>query len=202
MSPYTFHSSAISSCLKRTYPFWERPNQTRFQKTFLLYVCSSKTEKQGSLTDSSFRHLPPPLGLLRESIFVWLAINSFILKKSRSSLHIHLYGYRNDRRSLGENLVTWRSKKQSVVARSSKEAEHRAIAQGISEHLWLQKLLGRIEIVLKRNVVYCNYKAAISIAQNHVQQDRTKHIEIEGHFIKEKVTSGTKFASCIDKRTR
>ncbi|RVW54191.1 Retrovirus-related Pol polyprotein from transposon RE1 [Vitis vinifera] len=64
---------------------------------------------------------------------------------------------------LSGNLVTWRSKKQSVVTRSSAEAEYRALAQGIS----------------------------ISIAKNPVHHDRTKHVEIDRHFITEKVTSET-----------
>ncbi|KAA0049857.1 Beta-galactosidase [Cucumis melo var. makuwa] len=62
------------------------------------------------------------------------------------------------------NLVTWRSKKQSVVARSSAEAEYRAMSLGIS---------------------------AISIANNPVQHDRTKHVEIDRHFIKERLDSGS-----------
>ena len=89
------------------------------------------------------------------------------------------------------NLVTWRSKKQSVVARSSAEAEYRAMAQGVCEILWVKRLLselGRpVELPMK---LFCDNKAAISIANNPVQHDRTKHVEIDRHFIKEKLEGG------------
>jgi len=78
------------------------------------------------------------------------------------------------------NLVTWRSKKQGVVARSSAEAEFRAMAQGICEGLWIRSVLEelkmKIELPLK---LYSDNKAAISIAHNPVQHDRTKHIDID-----------------------
>ncbi|GAU31183.1 hypothetical protein TSUD_316080 [Trifolium subterraneum] len=89
------------------------------------------------------------------------------------------------------NLVTWRSKKQGVVARSSAEAEFRAMAQGICEGLWihivLEELKMKIELPLK---LYSDSKVAISIAHNSIQHDRTKHIEIDRHFIKEKIDAG------------
>jgi hypothetical protein len=91
------------------------------------------------------------------------------------------------------NLVTWRSKKQSVVARSTAEAEaeFRAMAQGICEILWVKRVLEDLcfnpELPLK---LYCDNKAAIDIANDHVQHDRTKHVEIDRHFIKEKLESG------------
>jgi hypothetical protein len=89
------------------------------------------------------------------------------------------------------NLVTWRSKKQNVVARSSAEAEFRAVAQGICEGLWLKKLLDELHIPTKVPIkLYCDNKAAISISLNPVQHDRTKHVEVDRHFIKEKVESG------------
>jgi len=86
------------------------------------------------------------------------------------------------------NLVTWRSKKQNVVARSSAEAEFRSMAQGVCEILWLKRVLEE----LKRPVslpmkLYCDNKAAISIAHNPVLHDRTKHVEIDRHFITEKL---------------
>jgi len=89
------------------------------------------------------------------------------------------------------NLVTWRSKKQSVVARSSTEAEYKAMSLGICEEIWLQKVLSDLhqecETPLK---LFCDNKAAISIANNPVQHDRTKHVEIDRHFIKERLDSG------------
>ncbi|KAL4037013.1 hypothetical protein IC575_000596 [Cucumis melo] len=90
-----------------------------------------------------------------------------------------------------DNLVTWRSKKQSVVARSSAKAKYRAMSLGICEEIWLQKILSYLhqecETPLK---LFCDNKAAISIANNPVQHDRTKHVEIDWHFIKERLDSG------------
>ena len=87
--------------------------------------------------------------------------------------------------------MTWRSKKQSVVARSSTEAEFRAMAQGICEILWLNRILKELKKPVECPLrVYCDNKAAISIAHNPVQHDRTKHIEIDRHFIKEKIDAG------------
>lgn len=86
------------------------------------------------------------------------------------------------------NMVTWRSKKQSVVARSSAEAEFRAMAQGICEGIWLKRMLDEIRIPTNYTMrILCDNKAAISIAKNPVHHDRTKHVEIDRHFIKEKI---------------
>ena len=73
---------------------------------------------------------------------------------------------------LGGNLVTWRSKKQNVVARSSIEAEFRAMAQGICELLWLKIILEDLKIKWDGPMkLFCDNKSAISIAHNPVQHD-------------------------------
>ena len=86
------------------------------------------------------------------------------------------------------NLVTWRSKKQQVVARSSGEAEFRGMTVGICELLWIRSLLKDIgyeqKVAMK---LYCDNKSAIEIANNPGQHDRTKHVKINRHFIKEKI---------------
>jgi hypothetical protein len=87
--------------------------------------------------------------------------------------------------SVGGNLVTWRSKKQKVVALSSAEAEFRGMAKGLCELLWLRRLLSEIGFAPNSEMnLYCDNKAAIEISQNPIQHDRTKHIEIDRHFIK------------------
>lgn len=91
---------------------------------------------------------------------------------------------------LGGNLMTWRSKKH-VVAQSSAETEFRATIQGACELLWLKIILKDLKIKWDGPMrLYCDNKTAISIAHNPVQPDRTKHIEIDRHFIKEKLESG------------
>ena len=84
------------------------------------------------------------------------------------------------------NLVTWRSKKQKVVARSSAEAEYRGMAHGVCELIWIKNVLQDLGIDYEKPMsLHCDNKAAIEIAHNPVQHDRTKHVEVDRHFIKE-----------------
>ena len=89
---------------------------------------------------------------------------------------------------VGGNLVTCRSKKQNVVAQSSAEAEFRALTQGICEVLWIKRLLLKLKTLEFMPIkMHCDNRAANSIAHNLVLYDRTKHVEVDKHFIKEKI---------------
>jgi Reverse transcriptase (RNA-dependent DNA polymerase) len=91
---------------------------------------------------------------------------------------------------VGGNLVTWRSKKQSVVARSSAEAEYRAMASTTIEAIWLKQLMQDIGVKCDYPIpMFCDSQAARHIVNNPVFHERTKHIEIDYHFIREKITS-------------
>ncbi|RVW90067.1 Retrovirus-related Pol polyprotein from transposon RE1 [Vitis vinifera] len=80
------------------------------------------------------------------------------------------------------------SKKQSVVARSSAEVEFKALAQGICKGIWLKGLLEELRIEVDGvTSVFCDNLVAISIAKNLIHHDKTKHVEIDRHFIKEKI---------------
>lgn len=86
------------------------------------------------------------------------------------------------------NLITWRSKKQTVVARSTAEAEYRAMAHTVAELRWLQYLLKDLGVSLASPpTLFCDNKAAIAIAENPVFHERTKHIEVDCHFIRSHV---------------
>jgi len=90
------------------------------------------------------------------------------------------------------NPVTWRSKKQPVVSRSSVEAGFRALSQGICEGIWLKRVLHEIGILNSDPIkVLCDNQSAISITKNPVHHDRTKHVGIDRHFIKENIENGT-----------
>jgi len=85
-----------------------------------------------------------------------------------------------------------------VVARSSAEAKFRAMTQGICELLWLKIILEDLRIKSDDPIrLYCDNKSAISIAHNPVQHDRIKHIEVDRHFIEEKLDSGLICTLCL-----
>jgi gluconate kinase len=86
---------------------------------------------------------------------------------------------------LGSSLISWCSKKQSVVACSSTEAEYRALADATLELLWLHWLLADMGAPQTTNTpIHCDNRSAIHIAHNDVFHERTKHIEIDCHFIR------------------
>jgi hypothetical protein len=92
---------------------------------------------------------------------------------------------------LGSSLVSWRTKKQITVSRSSSEAEYRALASATCELQWILYLLKDMHITCsKLPVLYCDNHSAIHIAANPVFHERTKHLEIDCHLIREKLQSG------------
>lgn len=92
---------------------------------------------------------------------------------------------------LGSSLISWRSKKQTTVARSSSEAEYRALASATCELQWLTFLLQDLHITCTRSpALYCDNRSALHIAANPVFHERTKHLEIDCHVVRERCLSG------------
>lgn len=91
---------------------------------------------------------------------------------------------------LGDTLVSWSSKKQAVVSRSSTESEYRALAHVSSEIAWIQSLLSEFGFPLPQTpITWCDNMGASALAMNPVYHARTKHIELDIHFVRDKVLS-------------
>uniref|UniRef100_A0A2N9IBP6 Reverse transcriptase Ty1/copia-type domain-containing protein n=1 Tax=Fagus sylvatica TaxID=28930 RepID=A0A2N9IBP6_FAGSY len=92
---------------------------------------------------------------------------------------------------LGDSLISWRSKKQHIVSRSSTEAEYRALADTTSELLALRWLLEDMGVTHSSpTVIHCDNRSAIQIAHNDVFHERTKHIEIDCHLVRHHLSAG------------
>nr|GEV56080.1 ribonuclease H-like domain-containing protein [Tanacetum cinerariifolium] len=92
---------------------------------------------------------------------------------------------------LGDNLLSWSSKHQQTISRSSAEAEYRGVVNVVAETAWLHNLLRELHSQLSAvTLVYCDNVSVTYLSANPVQHQRTKHIEIDIHFVCDLVTAG------------
>ena len=89
------------------------------------------------------------------------------------------------------------SKKQNVVARTYVESQFRAIAQGLCELLWFKIIFYDLQIKRKYSIKLYNNKSDINIAHNPIQHNKTKHIKVARHFIKEKLEKRIVYMSYV-----
>jgi hypothetical protein len=88
-------------------------------------------------------------------------------------------------------MITWFNRKQNFVAPSSAKAEYIAVSLAIGESIWLRKLLiGLFGQELDPMVIYCDNHIFIKLSKNPVFHDKSKHIEIIYHFIRDRIQKG------------
>ncbi|GKC42873.1 ribonuclease H-like domain-containing protein [Tanacetum coccineum] len=91
----------------------------------------------------------------------------------------------------GNNLLSWSSKCQPMLSRSSAEAEYRGVSDTVAETCWLRNLLRELHTPLSfATLIYCNNFSVVYLSYNPVQHQRTKHIEIDIHFVRDLVAAG------------
>lgn len=127
-----------------------------------IYIGSVKTDKLTSFTDADWASCPDT-------------------RRSTSGYCVFL----------GDSLISWATKRQPTISKSSAEAEYRGVANVVSESCWLRNLLLELHHPIpKATIVYCDNISAIYLSENPVQHQRTKHIELDIHFVREKVAKG------------
>jgi hypothetical protein len=85
---------------------------------------------------------------------------------------------------LGDNMVSWSAMRQTVVSRSSAEAKYHAVTNGVAKATWLRQLLHELQTPPSQcTLVYCDNISAVYLSTNPVQHQRTKHVEIDLHFV-------------------
>ncbi|GJY58004.1 ribonuclease H-like domain-containing protein [Tanacetum coccineum] len=161
-------------------------NVTRYHKLVgkLIYLCTTRpdisyavqclSQHMHALLQSHFNHA------LRLHKYLKLT-SGYVTKRSVSGYCVFVNG----------NLVSWKSKKQATLSKSSVEAEYRAMASATCEIMWIVKFLKDLGLNdLLPVALYCDNKYAIQIAANPVMHEKTKHFEFDVHLVREKVASG------------
>ncbi|KAM1351501.1 hypothetical protein ACFXTH_005260 [Malus domestica] len=169
-----------------------------FTRPDIAYSVNQVCQFMHSPLDSHFVAVKRILRYLKGSLHLGLCFQP-------GNLDIRAYtdadwaGDPNDRRSttgfvvfLGDNPISWSSKKQHTVSRSSTEAEYRAMATTTAEVVWIQQLLQDLSLSPSTTpLLHCDNISAMALATNPILHSKAKHIEIDCHFVRERVQQGT-----------
>jgi hypothetical protein len=169
----TFTRPDITFAVNRVCQFMHKPSPAHFvaAKRILRYL-------KGTL-DRGILFQPGPIALTAFTDADW--VGDPCDRRSTSGIIVFL----------GNNPITWLAKKQHTVSRSSTEAEYRSLASGAAELAWIRQVLCDLGLFLpSAPLIWCDNTNALALASNLVFHGRTKHIEVDYHFICERVVRG------------
>jgi len=92
--------------------------------------------------------------------------------------------------TLGGCAISWKSTLQSTVALSRTEAKYMAITEAIKETIWLKAFLGEIDSLGDPIMVFCDNQSAVHLTNDRMFHERTKHIDIRHHFVRDVISEG------------
>ena len=101
------------------------------------------------------------------------------------------------------DLICWQTKKQRTVARSSTEAEYMALSEATSEAMWIRTWMKEVSDINVAVQMYCDNQSAIALTKNDQFHQRTKHIDIRFHYVRERYAAGDiilKWVSTFDQQ--
>lgn len=101
-------------------------------------------------------------------------------RRSQSGYIFNLYG----------SAVSWKSSLQSVVALSTTEAEYMAMTEAVKEGIWLTGMIGEFGIIQKLVKIFCDSQNALHLAKHQVFHERSKHIDVRHHFVRDIANKG------------
>ncbi|KAL1564721.1 Integrase catalytic domain-containing protein [Salvia divinorum] len=101
-------------------------------------------------------------------------------RRSQTGYIFNLYG----------SAISWKSNLQSVVALSTTEAEYIALTEAVKESMWLKGILKDFGIAQQSVSIHCDSNSALCLAKHHIFHERSKHIDIRMHFIRDEVEKG------------
>lgn len=171
----SFTRPDIAFAVNRLSQFMHRPTDIHWQavKRVLRYLA-------GTISHGIFLRSTSPLTVYAFSDADWACDGDDFLSTNAYIVY------------LGGSPISWSSKKQKSVSRSSTEAEYRAVANTASELSWICSLLSELGVQLPTTpVLYCDNVGATYLCANPVFHSRMKHIALDYHFVRENIQSGT-----------
>nr|GEY80211.1 ribonuclease H-like domain-containing protein [Tanacetum cinerariifolium] len=160
----------------------------------LLQQIIASLPREFSMTDLGALNYFLGISVTRDSSGMFLSQHRYTMEILE---HAHMAGCPTTRRStsgycvfLGHNLLSWSSKRQPTLSRSSVEAEYRGVANAVAMTCWIWNLLRDLHTPLSSaTIVYYDNVSAVYLSSNPVQHQRTKYIEIDIHFVRDLVAT-------------